>query len=143
MKEAKVNADIKVDIIDSPIPSPGPGDVLIKVEVSGSNPKDWKVLKMYLQLKSNKFRHTLTTQRSNKPLNSGDDIAGTVVAIGSGVYEFRPGDRVAAFHEMMQPHGSFAEYAIAHDYSTFHIPQTVSFEGTCHFDIYKYQLPLN
>lgn len=41
------------------------------------------------------------------------------------------GDRVAAFHEMMQPHGSFAEYAIAHDYTTFHLPKTTSFEEVC------------
>jgi hypothetical protein len=68
--------------------------------------------------------------RRNQAQNSGDDIAGKIVAIGSDVYEFTPGDRVGAFHEMMQPHGSFAEYAIAHAYSTFHIPKNVSFEGT-------------
>jgi NADPH:quinone reductase len=43
MKEAIVNADLTVQIIHSPIPKPGPGDVLIKVAVSGSNPKDWKL----------------------------------------------------------------------------------------------------
>ena len=68
-------------------------------------------------------------KRRNQAQNSGDDIAGIIVAIGSDVYEFTPGDRVGAFHEMFQPHGSFAEYAIAHDYSTFHIPNNVSFEG--------------
>src|ERR1700760_2442045 len=67
--------------------------------------------------------------RRDEAHNSGDDIAGTIVAVGPNVYEFTPGDRVGAFHEMFQPHGSFAEYAIAHDYSTFHIPNNVSFEG--------------
>jgi NADPH:quinone reductase len=42
MKEAFVNTDLSVEIKDSPVPKPGPGDVLIKVAVSGSNPKDWK-----------------------------------------------------------------------------------------------------
>jgi NADPH2:quinone reductase len=60
MKEAIVNTDIKVEIIDSPIPTPGPGDVLIKVEVSGSNPKDWKVPKWYLMLESRKCIYQLT-----------------------------------------------------------------------------------
>lgn len=40
MKEAIVS-DEGVVIKDSPIPEPGPDQVLIKVLVSGSNPKDW------------------------------------------------------------------------------------------------------
>jgi len=111
MKEATVDKDTKVQIIDSPIPKPGPGDVLIKVEVSGSNPKDWKV-----------------PNWMSKTHNSGDDMAGTVAAVGKGVWEFKVGDRVAGFHEMVTPSGSFAEYAVAHDYATFRIPDTVSFE---------------
>jgi NADPH:quinone reductase-like Zn-dependent oxidoreductase len=43
MKEAIVKQDLSVDIIDSPIPEPGEGQVVIKVVVSGSNPKDWYV----------------------------------------------------------------------------------------------------
>lgn len=60
--------------------------------------------------------------------NSGDDIAGIVHSVGSGVWEFKPGDRVASFHEMMSPHGSFAEYAVGWSWSTFHIPSKLSFE---------------
>lgn len=41
MKEAIVHVGPKVEIVDSPIPKPGPGQVVIKVVVSGSNPKDW------------------------------------------------------------------------------------------------------
>lgn len=43
MKEALVSAGPKVNIVDSPIPKPGPDQVLIKVIYSGTNPKDWKV----------------------------------------------------------------------------------------------------
>jgi len=64
----------------------------------------------------------------NNPHNSGDDIAGVVHSVGSKVYEFSPGDRVAAFHEMRAPHGSFAEYAVAWAHTTFHIPATLGFE---------------
>jgi NADPH2:quinone reductase len=60
--------------------------------------------------------------------NSGDDIAGTVAAVGENVTEFKVGDRVAAFHEMGTPDGSFAEYAIAWAYTTFHLPKITSFE---------------
>ena len=112
MREALVSRDLTVNVVDSPIPSPGPDQVVIKVAVSGSNPKDWKRAAM-----------------SDKPMNTGDDIAGVVHTVGSNVVEFHPGDRVAAFHEMMAPHGSFAEYAVAEAYCTFHIPKKTSFEG--------------
>ncbi|KAK9364769.1 chaperonin 10-like protein [Lipomyces kononenkoae] len=112
MKEAIVYGDpLHVELVDSPIPIPADDEVLIKVEVSGSNPKDWK--------------YPLYSQR---PHNSGDDIAGTIVAIGKSVLEFKPGDRVAAFHTMGGNHGSFAEYSIAYAYTTFHIPASVAFE---------------
>jgi NADPH2:quinone reductase len=65
-------------------------------------------------------------------LNSGDDIAGLVHSLGSMVQktnEFRVGDRVAAFHPMMTPHGAFAEYAVAPQHTVFKIPDTTSFEG--------------
>ena len=62
------------------------------------------------------------------PHNSGDDIAGTIHSVGSNVVGFHKGDRVAAFHQMLSPHGSFAEYALAHDYTTFHLPAKTSFE---------------
>lgn len=34
---------VRVEIVDASIPEPDAGDVLIKVAVSGSNPKDWYV----------------------------------------------------------------------------------------------------
>jgi hypothetical protein len=36
MKEAIVDPSVSVKIIDSPVPVPGPGEVLIKVVVSGN-----------------------------------------------------------------------------------------------------------
>lgn len=100
----------KVDIVESPIPVAQKGQVLIRVMVSGSNPKDFKAA-YFLPLS-----------------NLGDDIAGYVESVGPGVSEYRPGDRVAAFHQIYTPHGAFAEYAIAWANSTFRIPDTVSFE---------------
>lgn len=116
MKEALVNAGPTVRIVDSPIPVPGSDQVVIKVVVSGSNPKDWK----YPALKKEES-------------NQGDDIAGVVHAVGSNVVEFREGDRVAAFHQMMTPGGSYAEYAVAWSHTTFHIPKKTSFEGNVLF----------
>lgn len=111
MKEAIVDPSTSVKIIDSPVPVPGPGEVLIKVIVSGTNPKDWKL--------------PFWTQKEN---NTGDDIAGIVTDFGEGVTGLHKGDKVAAFHVMMIPYGSFAEYAIAPQYLVFPIPEAISFE---------------
>lgn len=63
------------------------------------------------------------------PVNQGDDISGVVHEVGDGVNEFKPGDRVMAFHEMMGPGGSYAEYALSWDHTTALLPPNVSFEG--------------
>lgn len=41
MKEAIVSKGPSVKIVDSDIPKPQAKQVVIKVHVSGSNPKDW------------------------------------------------------------------------------------------------------
>lgn len=41
MKEAIVSKGPSVKLVDSPIPEPGPDQIVIQVVVSGSNPKDW------------------------------------------------------------------------------------------------------
>ena len=62
-------------------------------------------------------------------MNQGDDIAGIVYSVGQHVTEFKLGDRVAAFHEFLTPHGSWAQYAVAWAYTAFHLPHGMSFEG--------------
>ncbi|KAF2151827.1 GroES-like protein [Myriangium duriaei CBS 260.36] len=113
MKEAIVSKGPTVTIKDVPIPKAGQGQVVIKVVVSGSNPKDWKL-----------------PEWTGAEANEGDDIAGTIHEVGPGAsaYGFKVGDRVAAFHEMRTPHGSYAEYAVAHAYTTFFLPDETSFE---------------
>ncbi|KAF3107915.1 hypothetical protein TWF569_005517 [Orbilia oligospora] len=124
MKELQVkndaNGKVVGQIVEVPKPTPGPNDVLIKVAVTGTNPKDWKYI------------------NAEKAFNSGDDIAGTVDAVGENVASFRPGDRVAAFHVMLTENGSFAEYAIAPQTTTFHIPSSLSFEDAATIPLVAY-----
>ena len=121
MKEVKVYKSsneaegIRTEIVDVPSPTPKPHEVLIKVIVSGTNPKDWKYA-------------AFNPKALTNGQNTGDDIAGYVHAVGNDVYEFAPGDRVAAFHVMRTASGSFAEYAIAPAKTTFKIPPKTSFE---------------
>ncbi|KAL4864706.1 hypothetical protein BDV12DRAFT_8776 [Aspergillus spectabilis] len=124
MKEVINLAGPTVKLVDSPIPEPNDDQVLIKVVVSGSNPKDWKVPDLAASGDTN-YGMML---EAKKGLNQGDDIAGVIVKVGSNVVEFKKGDRVAAFHEMCTPGGSYAEYALAWSHATFHLPKHTSFE---------------
>ncbi|KAJ5089160.1 hypothetical protein N7532_007844 [Penicillium argentinense] len=124
MKEVINVAGPVARIVERPIPEPNDDQVLIKVVVSGSNPKDWKIPDLVASWDST---HGIWLE-AKKGLNQGDDIAGLVEKVGSNVVEFKPGDRVAAFHEMCTPGGSYAEYAIAWSHTTFHLPKHTSFE---------------
>ncbi|KAL2807771.1 chaperonin 10-like protein [Aspergillus granulosus] len=97
-----------------PIPTPGENEVLIKVIATDSNPKDWKA----------SCNHS-----EGNGVNQGDDISGIIEAVGSSVYEYIPGDRVAAFHRMFQSHGSYSQYAVAPASTTFRLPSNISFEA--------------
>ncbi|KAF7671095.1 hypothetical protein GT037_010876 [Alternaria burnsii] len=118
---------VKVKIeSDAPIPEPSAKQVLIKVVVSGSNPKDWKVPEFAAGYDGPDDDSIMA--KGKRDVNQGDDIAGIVEKVGKDVVEFKKGDRVAAFHEMGGPGGSYAEYALAWDWTTFHIPAEKSFE---------------
>ncbi|KAF2486477.1 chaperonin 10-like protein [Neohortaea acidophila] len=111
MKEAIVHPGTKVEIVDSPVPLPNSNEVLIKVVVTGTNPKDWK-----------------GPEWTGDSLNQGDDIAGIIHSVGEEVVEFKRGDRVAALHPLRTRGGSYAEFALAPAYTTFHLPKKISFE---------------
>ncbi|KAJ0137948.1 Late secretory pathway protein AVL9 [Fusarium oxysporum f. sp. albedinis] len=113
MKEAIVSRGPKVHIIESEIPKPGPGQVVVKIEYAGSNPKDWKRPEYW---------------GSKASINQGDDHAGVVHEVGEGVSDFKIGDRVAAMHEGKQPGGSYAEYGVSWAYTTIHLPEHISFQ---------------
>ena len=44
MKEVIIHPGTRAELIESAIPSPDALQVVIKVVVSGTNPKDWKVV---------------------------------------------------------------------------------------------------
>jgi len=81
-------------LAELPIPVPGPGQVLIRVEAVGVN-----FIEIY-------FRKG--TYKATMPLTPGSEAAGTVEELGSGVNGFKPGDLVASVGVL----GSYAEYAL-------------------------------
>ena len=83
-----------LQLADLPIPEPGPGQVLIRVEAIGVN-----FIEIY-------FRKGV--YKAALPLTPGSEAAGTVEELGPGVTGFVAGDLVASVGVL----GSYAEYAL-------------------------------
>ena len=83
-----------LQLAELPIPEPGPGQVLIRVEAVGVN-----FIEIYFR--KGVYKATL-------PLTPGSEAAGTVEELGPGVTGFEAGDAVASVSVL----GSYAEYAL-------------------------------
>jgi NADPH:quinone reductase-like Zn-dependent oxidoreductase len=71
---------------DWPDPTPGEGEVLVRVAAASINPIDWKI-------RSGAAQHLFPV---TFPTILGRDLSGTVRAVGPGVTGFAPGDKVFA-----------------------------------------------
>jgi NADPH:quinone reductase len=71
-------------LVDRPDPEPGPGEVVVRIAVSGVNPTDWKARRGDRPGQPPRFPEVVPNQ----------DGAGTVVAVGEGVDPARVGERV-------------------------------------------------
>jgi L-iditol 2-dehydrogenase len=70
---------------DAPVPEPGPGEVVLRIEAALTCGTDVKTLRR---------GHPVMIPRV--PTIFGHEFAGTVAAVGSGVENVRPGDRAVA-----------------------------------------------
>ena len=83
-------------------PEPGPGEVLVRVAASGTNPVD-------AVLRANGSAMGLQA-----PAILGADVSGVVEEVGMGVEDFEPGDEVYYTPEIFGPgsNGGYAEYHV-------------------------------
>jgi NADPH2:quinone reductase len=98
-----------------PTPEPGPGEVLVRIVVSGVNPTDYK-----------------SRSGASGPL-AGDfqipdqDGAGTIEAVGDGVDPARIGERVWLYFAAWQrPWGTAAQYTVIPSAQAVRLPDGVS-----------------
>jgi L-iditol 2-dehydrogenase len=131
------------------VPEPGPGEVLLKVNIASICGTDLKVL-----------HRTLQGQPASEFI-MGHEYAGTVAALGPGVNEFHIGERVAVevhkgcdrcencikgwytsclnYGDLAKGHrakgltcdGGFAEYAVNHINTLYRLPDNLTFEQAC------------
>jgi NADPH:quinone reductase len=97
---------LELEEIDTP--RPGPGEVLVRVEAAGVNYID-------IYYRTGVYQEPL-------PSTLGREGAGVVEALGAGVTDFAPGDRVAW---AMVP-GSYAEYSLVPAHRLVPVPDGLS-----------------
>jgi NADPH2:quinone reductase len=96
--------------VDTPQPTPGPGELLIKAEAIGVNFID-------TYFREGKYPRQL-------PFVIGSEACGTVAAIGEGVDGFSEGDRVVS----AAVNGGYAEFATAPAFLSTKVPDGVTSE---------------
>nr|RBQ86149.1 hypothetical protein FVER53263_12455 [Fusarium verticillioides] len=117
-----------MELIDAPIPEPGPEHVQIQVKAAGMCHSDCHLLKGHYDA------------WIKIPLICGHEVAGIVTKVGSSVKDYRPGDRVAcliicqpveehdwAFAVGLGFDGGYAEYVAVPIKRVIKIPENVPF----------------
>src|SRR4051812_16749628 len=95
--------------LDMPQPQPAAGEVLVKLEYAGLNFID-------VYMRSGHYARSQTYQ-TPLPMTLGMEGAGTVAQAGTGVGDFKAGDRVA----YCIVRGSYAEYAVVPAHRLVHV----------------------
>lgn len=92
---------------DVPVPEPGEGEARVKIEAAGVNFID--------------IYHRIGRYQGSLPLTLGQEAAGTIDAVGPGVTDVKPGDRVA----FASVQGTYADFAVAPTWRLLPIPAGV------------------
>src|SRR3972149_10734259 len=100
----------------APKPSPKAGQALVKIMAAGVNPVDAYIRSGLFYMK-------------DLPYTPGTDAAGIVEAVGEGVEDIRPGDRVYTSGSLT---GTYAELCLCKAAQLHRLPEKLSFsQGAC------------
>nr|WP_168723321.1 NADPH:quinone reductase [Streptomyces sp. SAT1]ANO41885.1 NADPH:quinone reductase [Streptomyces sp. SAT1] len=103
--------------VDRDLPVPGPGEVRVRVAVSGVNPTDWQA------------RSGVGHPKRFSEVTPHLDGAGTVDAVGEGVDQSRLGQRVWLFMAAAgRPTGTAAEFTVVPAEQAVRLPDEVGFD---------------
>lgn len=106
-------------LVERPARDPGPGEVRVKVRVSGVNPTDWKARRGGRGGVDLPFPEVVPNQ----------DGAGTIDAVGEGVPASRIGERVWLWEAAWQrAEGTAQEFVVIPERQTVPLPDAVSFD---------------
>lgn len=117
------SADV-LELRDVETPSPGDGEVLLRVRAAGLDRGAWHIMAGMPYL----MRIAGFGVRSPKAAGLGSDVAGVVEEVGAGVTGLRPGDAVYGTCGPASRAASFAEYAVARPDRLASMPANLTFE---------------
>ena len=108
-----------LQLTDRDLPEPGPGEVRVRVVVSGVNPTDWK-----------SRRGSSTLPVTGSAFVPNQDGSGVVDAVGDGVTQLAVGDRVwLALSAWQRPlSGTAQEYTVLPVERVFPLPDEADFD---------------
>lgn len=115
------NAHEVLELVDRDLPEPGPGEVLVRVALSGVNPTDYR------------SRSGQSSRLQFPEQVPGQDGAGVVAAVGDGVTGVHVGQRVWLWEVAFgRPAGTAQEYVAVPARQVMPLPDAVSLEvGAC------------
>jgi NADPH:quinone reductase-like Zn-dependent oxidoreductase len=105
-----------LQVVEVPLPTPGDGEVLVRVKAAGINPGEGKIREGMLH---DRWPATF-------PSGQGSDLAGIVERIGDGVERVAVGDEVIGFTDTRS---SQAEFAVVPVENLTHRPAEVPWEA--------------
>jgi NADPH:quinone reductase len=111
-----------LEVTEIETPTPGPGEVRVKVVYSAVNPTDWKAR-----------RGVRSPQMPFPYVVPNQDGSGVIDMVGAGVDEHRVGERVWMwFAAAGRQHGTAAEYVCLPEHLAVRLPDDASLElGAC------------
>jgi len=95
-----------------PVPSPGPGQVLVRLHAIGVNPVET-------------YQRSGSNPAIKLPWTPGMDASGVVEAVGPGVSRVKPGDRVYTSDTIS---GTYAEFALCEEKNIHRLPAGITFQ---------------
>src|SRR5690349_1871305 len=115
MKAIRVHTFGEPDVLklqEVPDPTPGPGQLVVRIRAAGVNPVETYIRKGIYGPKE-------------FPYTPGSDAAGVVESTGVGVRRFKPGDRVYLAGSLT---GTYAEKALCTEALVFPLPERITFQ---------------
>jgi NADPH:quinone reductase-like Zn-dependent oxidoreductase len=106
-----------MELEDFQLAAPAKDEVAVKVKFSAINPIDWKMRNGVMKIVTGKAF----------PRAMGMDLSGTVIAVGSEVTRFKPGDAVFGLARFKET-GALAQAVLAKETALAKKPEDVSFE---------------
>ncbi|KAG7090531.1 hypothetical protein E1B28_009640 [Marasmius oreades] len=103
-------------LISKPIPTPGPSEVLVKIEGIALGPLESKLPSIPSAL----------DMFGPYPIFTGTDAAGVVEQVGENVKRLKKGDRVVFQGWFLPDYTSFQQYAVADENIVVKLPSTIS-----------------